>query len=103
MRPNGLWNPRPIVSDGQFYPIRRVASAYGDPDAAGLALGIAQGIAAQIPHYLVQMAAVERDRRIGIGLQVDHVLGHLLDLAELRHEGAQEGAHLEGLAVRAVA
>ena len=35
--------PGAVVGDGQFYPIRRVASAYRDADAAGLALASSAG------------------------------------------------------------
>src|SRR3954449_11773860 len=103
MRPDGLRNPRPVVGDRQFYPIRRVTSAYGDPDAAVLALRIAQRVAAEVPHHLIQVTAVERDGRIHVDLEIHHLLADLFDLAELRDERAQERAHLKSLAMCAVA
>ena len=54
-----------IIDHFQFYSLAAVDRVDTDTNTAFLAPRMAQGVAAEIPHHLIQVAAVENDLRIG--------------------------------------
>src|SRR5688572_12141054 len=94
---------RTIVDHAQSYSIGARILIDPDDDAAGVASTIAQGVATQVPHHLIEMAAVEADRGLERHLQPQDLRIDALDTAELLGEGAQKVGNGKVLGERAVA
>src|SRR5690606_11020199 len=103
LRPRLGAQPRAIVHDVQFYNTAGPLHRYPDLNAGGPAPAMSQGIAAQVPHDLVEVAAIEQ--HLGLRRQFDREDAGIdfLDLRELFHKPAQKIDQPEALAMRALA
>src|SRR5687767_11248925 len=72
-----------VIYHVQFYDIPTADYIYCDTYARVSTPAVPQRITAKIPHHLIQVAAVERDLRVGGQLEFEQRLRNFLDLAEL--------------------
>src|SRR5580765_3078063 len=79
----------PVVYHVQFYNGPAADQIDGDADARLAAAAMPQCVAAEIPHHLIQIAAIERDFGVDRQLERDQGSGLFFDLAELLDEGFQ--------------
>src|SRR3972149_2699256 len=100
LRPRLEDDPRPVVHHVQFYNTARALERGADHDAGGAAAAMPQRVAAEVPHHLVEMAAVEQDVRGRGQLDAKHAGIDLLDLGELLDEAGQKIGQPEALTMR---
>src|SRR5262249_32416751 len=94
---------RPVVDNVQFYNTGRALQRHVHAYAGALAPAVAQRVATQIPHDLVEVAAVEEDLGVIDELDGEDSGVGLLDLGELLDERLQKIDQPEALAARALA
>jgi len=103
LRPRLEYHARPVVHHVQFYNTARALERDADHDAGGAAAAMPQRVAAQVPHHLVEMAAIGQDVRVRGQLDAKHAGVDLLDLGELLDEAGQKIGQPEALTMRALA
>src|SRR5688500_15507528 len=91
-----------IVHHVQFYNTAFAFQVHRNAYARFLALAVAQRVAAEVPHHLVEMTAVEQHARIGFEFDREDLGADLFDLAELLDKSLHEVRHPEALALRPV-
>src|SRR5690606_28262513 len=96
-------DPRAVVDYAQLHAAARIVRMDADDDAARKPAAVAQRVPRQVPHHLVEVAAIEAHGGLEPELQPEQPRIDPFDAAELLHERAQELGERELLGERAVA